>query len=161
MTRLTTLKAATAAFVLAAPFAAEPARADAGFKVLAGVEAQPMTGAEMEATQGQGFVWDARTQRIQWNYNGKPLAGTQWQNWYGVQDIGGQRGDVTAYYYWTGQYLWSQLTGNWFDLSGNVWNPSGQLVETRETVRVAYERWAADNAGRCCSFVEDYLNAQY
>ena len=166
MTHTTTLKAATAALVLATPFAAEPARADAGFKALAGVEAQPMTGAEMEATQGQGFEWDPRTQRVVWNYNGHPLLATGYQNWGAIQHYATTASDTGKYYLyflWTGQYFWSPRTGNWFaPYNGDVWNPAGQLIENRETVRIARERWFADVAGKNFgTLVENYLVPRY
>jgi hypothetical protein len=57
MTRNTILKSVAATFTLAAALAAGPARADDGFKALAGVVAEPMSAADMEAVQGKGFIY--------------------------------------------------------------------------------------------------------
>jgi len=57
MTRNTILKSVAATFTLAAALAAGPTRADDGFKALAGVVAEPMSAADMEAVQGKGFIY--------------------------------------------------------------------------------------------------------
>ena len=130
-------KAVTAALMLAASFAAEPALADAGFATLKGIPAEPMSAAEMEAVQGKAIFLD--------QYN-RPFFKSLDDALFGT---GGQllQRDSNGFWYYQGrgkhmrfslftignQYVFRDVhSGRLYDTSGHVSTTNGRTWEYHE-----------------------------